>query len=272
MSTKRTLWVGATLLSSSLAGVASTVIAVQGGRPLSESLTIGGGTLAATSALAVAVFTALDPKEPRQVAEGRLRVRQAEQGLEAALSHADVPAPRTAAGWTPGLDEDAAGSPGPDGAAAGRGLALAQLWQLTHSRLDLYHEIATQQARQSFRNAQVAMVIGFVLLTAFVIVALNASTTAGAVVAGALGAVSAALSGFVSSTFVKSQETAAGHLKAYFDQPLEFARYLAAERLVADAGLTTAQRAEVITTLVRAIAAGPQSADSQANVAGDVSS
>ncbi|MFD5556489.1 hypothetical protein ACFWIA_21940 [Streptomyces sp. NPDC127068] len=272
MSTKRTLWVGATLLSSSLSGVAFAVIAVHEGRPLSESLTIGGAATLATIGLAFAVFTSLDPKEPRQVAEGRMRVRQAEQGLEAALSHPDVPAPRTAVGGVPGLEETEDGATGPDEPAAGRGLALAQLWQLTHSRLDLYHEIATQQARQSFRNAQVAMVIGFVLLTAFVIVALNASTTAGAVVAGALGAVSAALSGFVSSTFVKSQETAAGHLKAYFDQPLEFARYLAAERLVADAGLTAAQRAEVITTLVRAIAAGPQSADSQANVAGDVSS
>ncbi|WP_406105592.1 hypothetical protein OG698_25245 [Streptomyces sp. NBC_01003] len=36
------------------------------------------------------------------------------------------------------------------------------------------------------------------------------------------------------STFVRPQETAAGHLRAYFDQPLELSHYLAAERLVAD--------------------------------------
>jgi hypothetical protein len=98
------------------------------------------------------------------------------------------------------------------------------------------------------------MIIGFVLLVVFLAVALQASTTAGSVVAGGLGAVSAALSGFISRTFVKSQETAATHLRAYFDQPLEFSRYLAAERLIADAGLTYDDRAKVLTSLVQAMA------------------
>ncbi|MFG3369578.1 hypothetical protein ACIPWY_31425 [Streptomyces sp. NPDC090032] len=74
--------------------------------------------------------------------------------------------------------------------------------------------------------------------------ALRASTTAGSVVAGGLGAVAAGLSGYVSRTFVRSQEASAGHLRAYFDQPLEFSRYLAAERLVADSNLSDEQRAE----------------------------
>lgn len=139
-------------------------------------------------------------------------------------------------------------------------LALASLWTLTHRRLDYYHEIATHQAKRSFASAQIAMGFGFILLVAFTAVALNASTTAGAVVAGALGAVSAALAGFVSRTFVRSQETAAEHLKAYFDQPLEFSRYLAAERLLADAQLSDEQRAEAVTALVQAIAAGPSAA------------
>ena len=71
------------------------------------------------------------------------------------------------------------------------------------------------------------------MLGAFVYLALKVSNTTGAIVAGGLGAVSAALAGFISKTFVKSQTTAAEHLKAYFDQPLEFSRYLAAERRTA---------------------------------------
>ncbi|MER6694778.1 TRADD-N-associated membrane domain-containing protein [Streptomyces minutiscleroticus] len=138
-----------------------------------------------------------------------------------------------------------------------RSLALASLWKVTHRRLDYYHGIATNQAKRSFLSAQVAMGVGFLLLVAFVLVALNASTTAGAIVAGGLGAVSATLAGFVSRTFVRSQETAAEHLKAYFDQPLEFSRYLAAERLIADSHLSDEQRAEVVMALVQAIAAGP---------------
>ncbi|WP_234365720.1 hypothetical protein [Streptomyces sp. RTd22] len=101
------------------------------------------------------------------------------------------------------------------------------------------------------------MLTGFGLLVIFVVIALNASTTAGSVVAGGLGAVSAGLAGYVSRTFVKSQEVASSHLRAYFDQPLEFSRYLAAERLVADAELSQEQRAEILTTLVQAIVTGP---------------
>ncbi|WP_257231747.1 hypothetical protein [Streptomyces sp. Rer75] len=69
--------------------------------------------------------------------------------------------------------------------------------------------------------------------------------------------VSAALAGYVSRTFVKSQEVASSHLRAYFDQPLEFSRYLAAERLIEDAKPRQEQRAEVLTALVQAMVAGP---------------
>ncbi|WP_331730246.1 TRADD-N-associated membrane domain-containing protein [Streptomyces sp. NBC_01174] len=144
-----------------------------------------------------------------------------------------------------------------DAPASRRDLALPELWATTHARLDLYHKIATKQAEDSFRNAQAATVAGFVLLLVFVVLALNASTSAGAIVAGGLGAVSAALSSYVSRTFIRSQEAAATHLRSYFDQPLELSRYLAAERLVADGGLTQEQRGEVLSALVQAMVAAP---------------
>ncbi|MEU9578302.1 hypothetical protein [Streptomyces chilikensis] len=78
------------------------------------------------------------------------------------------------------------------------------------------------------------------LLIGFVVAAVQAEKTAAAAVAGALGAVAAALAAFVSRTFVKSQESAAEHLKACFDQPLEFSRHLAAERLLHSADLRSA--------------------------------
>jgi hypothetical protein len=195
-----------------------------------------------------------------RVAEARKRVRTAEQDLEQVLRFVDPgDGPRDEH-----LDANEADDQDPDGSSrarpvpsGSRTLALPELWAVTHGRLDLYHAIATGQASRSFRNAQIAMVLGFALLIAFVIVALSASTTAGAVVAGGLGAVAAALAGYVSRTFVRSQETAASHLRAYFDQPLEFSRYLAAERLVADANLTEEQRAEVVTALAQAMIAGP---------------
>ncbi|MFD8338922.1 hypothetical protein ACFV42_40705 [Streptomyces solisilvae] len=198
---------------------------------------------------------------------GRERVRAAERGLEEALRVSVNEGTPIFTGSRDELTEDGPLGPPPEqavqrepaGPQTARPLALPELWALTHRRLDLYHDIATKQAKRSFRNAQIAMGIGFALLAAFVAVALNASTTAGAVVSGGLGAVSAALAGFVSRTFVRSQETAAGHLKAYFDQPLEFSRYLAAERLIADAGLSDEQKAAAVVALVQAIVAGPGS-------------
>ncbi|WP_254870835.1 hypothetical protein [Streptomyces sp. KAI-26] len=137
-------------------------------------------------------------------------------------------------------------------------LGLPELWEATHARLDLYHQIATGQAKTSFRNAQVAMGAGFFLLVVFAGITLWASTTAVAIVAGGLGAVSAALAGYVAKTFIRSQEAAATHLRSYFDQPLELSRYLAAERLVADGDLTQEQRGEILSALVQAMVAGPQ--------------
>ncbi|MEU6568760.1 RNA-binding domain-containing protein [Streptomyces parvulus] len=180
--------------------------------------------------------------QDEHVAQTRERVRQAEAELEEELR-----SPHADASQSEAEDEEQAR------------LTLSALWTVTHRRLDHYHGIALEQAAKSFRNAQIAMTIGFILLVSFAAVAFFASTTAGAVVAGALGAVSAALAGYVSRTFVKSQETAAEHLRAYFDQPLEFSRYLAAERLITDARLERQQRAEILSSLVQAMIVGPPS-------------
>jgi hypothetical protein len=113
----------------------------------------------------------------------------------------------------------------------------------------------TRQASRSFVAAQVAMGIGFILLVVFAVLAAEAKTTTAAVSAGGLGAVGAAFAAYIGKTFIRSQETAASHLRAYFDQPLELSRYLAAERLLADAkDLSPEQRAAILSSLVQSIA------------------
>ncbi|MFF0055898.1 hypothetical protein ACFYRI_16065 [Streptomyces microflavus] len=198
--------------------------------------------------------------ERKAVGESRERLTRAENRLETAL-RGDVQLHVVAgegAARSDGSDlETGSQREGEASVRAQRALTLAELWETTHARLGLYHDIATGQAKVSFRNAQVSMGIGFVLLVVFVVLALAASTTAGAIVAGGLGAVAAALAGFVSRTFIRSQESAATHLRSYFDQPLELSRYLAAERLVADGDLTQEQRAELLSALVQAMVAPP---------------
>lgn len=111
-------------------------------------------------------------------------------------------------------------------------LDLPSLWQITQKRLDLYHEIATGQARRSFRNAQIAMSVGLLILAAAIGLSLDAKTTVASIVTGTLGGVGAALSGYIGRTFIRAQESTAEHLQSYFLQPLEFSRFLAAERLL----------------------------------------
>ncbi|MEU6349692.1 hypothetical protein ABZ896_10240 [Streptomyces sp. NPDC047072] len=212
-----------------------------------------GAAIAAVTAGAAALSAwATQRQADRAIDAGREAVRAAERGVEGALAARSGPA--IAMTGEPSAARDEA-----EAQHDRRDLALARLWSLTHRRLDLYHEIATNQARRSFVSAQISMGVGFALLVLFVVLALNIRNTAGAIVTGGLGAVSAALAGFISKTFVKSQQSAADHLKAYFDQPLEFSRYLAAERLLADAGLPDEKRAEVVALLVQTIAAGPGS-------------
>ncbi|MFF2099233.1 hypothetical protein [Streptomyces sp. NPDC058202] len=210
---------------------------------------LAAAVLVSAIVLTVAWFRALGT--PRRL-ESQQRVREAEQGLEEALRGSAATLPR------PGQGVDI---PSPreltDADQRQARLTLSELWVVTHRRLDHYHGIALGQAKHSFVSAQIAMAVGFILLIAFVGIALNASSATGSIVAGGLGAVAAALSAYVSRTFIRSQEAAAGHLRAYFDQPLEFSRYLAAERLVADAGLSEERRAEVLSTIVQAMISGP---------------
>jgi hypothetical protein len=91
-------------------------------------------------------------------------------------------------------------------------LELTSLWLLTQQRLSYYHQIATEQARQSFRNAQIAIAAGFVVLLFATGFAVYAKTTTGSIVTGALGALGATLAGYIGKTFVPELAQTSAHL------------------------------------------------------------
>jgi hypothetical protein len=131
-------------------------------------------------------------------------------------------------------------------------LELERLWVATQQRLDYYHQIATFQAETSFRNAQAAMIAGFLLVTISAVAATLARSTLGGVVAGILGGTGAAMAAYIGRTFVRAQETASEHLRSYFVQPLEISRVLAAVHLLDD--VPAQQRQVTLTTIAQGIA------------------
>ncbi|MFE2534182.1 hypothetical protein [Streptomyces sp. NPDC059371] len=141
------------------------------------------------------------------------------------------------------------------------GLRLPVLWDVTEKRLAYYHRIVTKQAEQSFRNGQVAMSAGFVVLILGASLALTADTTAKTVVAGTLSAIGAAIAAYIGRTFVRSQESASQHLLMYFRQPLELSRSLAAERLLSE--MERATRSTAAQRLMESIlSSGPEGGSS----------
>ena len=250
---------------SSVSGAISLILLLLGGGLLFGSGEAPGLALlsAVAWALAYAFAIAAEGRESTGEAAARARLQLAEERLIHDLATPPGPGLGTADdeerdSSRPGLEETEARRPGsvlpplPEDR-----LALSALWDVTHSRLDLYHQIATRQAKQSFLAAQVASVAGFVLLVVFAVLAARARNIAGAVSAGGLGAVAAGLAGYIGRTFVRSQESAAGHLRAYFDQPLEFSMFLAAERLMLGAGkdLDKGQRAAILSAMVQSMTA-----------------
>jgi hypothetical protein len=183
-------------------------------------------------------FTALSAQKDRQEAARRARVRSAEEKLENAVK------------------DGAAGSQAGEGTekvpdqALGDVLDLSVLWEVTNARLDDYHGIATGQAKSSFRTAQAAITGGFILLLGFAVLSFRTHSTTSSITIAVLGGVAAGLSGYIGRTFIRSQETAARYLRAYFDQPLAFSRYLAAERLLSSQSDVKAQERDALLRII----------------------
>src|SRR5438874_1684431 len=79
---------------------------------------------------------------------------------------------------------------------------------------------------------QIAAGAGFVVILLSAVIAGFSRSTAASISAGVIGVSGGGLGAYIGSTFMKSQDAASAQLRAYFSQPLEFSKYLAAERLL----------------------------------------
>jgi hypothetical protein len=129
---------------------------------------------------------------------------------------------------------------------------FAELWDVTQKRLDYYHRIATSQSEKSFFYGQMAAVAGFAAIVVAALVAGFARSTTASIVAGLTGATGGGLGAYIGATFMKSQDLTSAQLRAYFLQPLEFSKYLAAERLAQQ--ISVEKRDAAIINIINSIA------------------
>ncbi|MEU8919509.1 hypothetical protein AB0D10_01060 [Kitasatospora sp. NPDC048545] len=108
---------------------------------------------------------------------------------------------------------------------------LATLLEINQRQIDQYHAIATGQADRSFVTAQRAMASGLLVIMACFIAGLMVPSNEVRWFLGALGAVGAAISAYLSKTFLFVYKESQAQLNRYFDQPVLNGYYLTAERL-----------------------------------------
>ncbi|MDQ0681091.1 hypothetical protein QFZ56_000054 [Streptomyces achromogenes] len=134
--------------------------------------------------------------------------------------------------------------------------------QINRSLLTRYHDLSTQQARASFRLAHYVMVATAALLIGGTVAAVRADSTTASVTIAALAGLASALSGYISSTLIKSYQVAVQQAQVYFREPLAGGYLLSAERLASNFTDETAKAQamqEVISGLVQAAVGVAQS-------------
>lgn len=112
-------------------------------------------------------------------------------------------------------------------------MELADLFRLNQRQIDAYHDLTKAQAAHSYRNSQLAMGIGFLVLVAGSVVAIMTRDDTAKIVVGALASMGAAISGYVGATFMRAHNESLAQLNFYFRQPLVNSYLLTAERLAA---------------------------------------
>ena len=110
-------------------------------------------------------------------------------------------------------------------------LSLESVTVLNRTSMEDYHRITKDQAAQSFKHSQFAMLAGLGALLLGVAVALAPSPPVVKITVGALSAIGSAISGYISSTFLTSYRVAISQINRFFQQPLVASYLLNAERI-----------------------------------------
>jgi hypothetical protein len=117
---------------------------------------------------------------------------------------------------------------------------FTELMKVNAKNMATYTALARGQANTAFRNSQIAMGIGLVVLFVGAVAAIAAEDTAARIATASLTALGGAFAGYIARTFIQSYNAAIEQLNFAFQQPLVNSYLLSSERLVNE--MSTAQR------------------------------
>ncbi|MGW3736663.1 hypothetical protein [Streptomyces sp. NPDC005148] len=108
---------------------------------------------------------------------------------------------------------------------------LATLMELNQGQIKDYHEIVTQQADKSFKSSQTAMWVGILMLVGCLFAGFYFNVTEIRWFVAGVAAISSAMAGYLTRTYLFMYKESIAQLNRYFDQPVLNSYYLTAERL-----------------------------------------
>ena len=113
-------------------------------------------------------------------------------------------------------------------------LSLEHILDLNGVLMTSYHAITKQQAEQSFRSSQRAMLAGLSILLVGVVCSFLPTSVSTKVAVASLAAVGTLISGYISKTFLRAHTNAITQLNRFFQQPVVNSYLLNAERIAAN--------------------------------------
>jgi hypothetical protein len=111
---------------------------------------------------------------------------------------------------------------------------LPALIKANRLHLEAYDVLVRDQAASAYRNSQLAMAAGFLILLAAIGFAIAGGDAASKAIAAGLSAVVGVLTGYLGKTFLAVHQSTVEQLNRYSEQPLNTSYLLAAERTAAE--------------------------------------
>lgn len=132
--------------------------------------------------------------------------------------------------------------------------SFPSLLKVNQAQVYEYHGITKHQAENAYRNSQIAMGAGLIILILATAAAVALQNNASRILLGSIAGLGVAFSAYITATYLKVYQSTLAQLNFYFRQPLVNSYLLSAERLTGD--MSAEQRDDMRARIIDAMLQG----------------